>query len=121
MTLLTVIFTGVGLLFVVLGLPLVQRRVGPNLLYGLRTPATLADEWVWYEANAASGRDLVALGIAQVVVAMILSLAFRLPAGPYAVANAAFVLAAVFVFAVAGWRRAKGLLRSRKAVERNAI
>jgi uncharacterized membrane protein len=113
--LLTAIFTGVGLLFVVLALPLVQRRVGPNLLYGLRVPATLADEWVWYEANAASGRDLMVLGIAQVVVAMGLAVVFRLPPGAYAVANTAFLLVALLVFAVVGWRRANELLRRRRA------
>jgi uncharacterized membrane protein len=117
MILLTVLFTGVGLLLVVLGAPLVKRRVGPNLLYGLRVPATLADEWVWYEANAASGRDLVVLGIAQVMVAMGLALVFRLSAGPYAVANAAFLIGAVLVFAVVGWRRANQLLRSRRAAQ----
>jgi uncharacterized membrane protein len=117
MMLLTVLFTGVGLLFVVLGVPLVQRRVGPNLLYGLRVPATLADEWVWYEANAASGRDLVVLGVAQVVLAIGLALVFRLPVDAYAVANVAFLLVAVLVFAVVGWRRANQLLRSRRAAE----
>lgn len=50
------VFVGVGLLLVALGTPLVRRRIRPNWVYGVRVPATLADEWVWYEANAKSGK-----------------------------------------------------------------
>jgi len=53
---------GASLVMISIAIPLLLRRVPPNALYGLRVPATFADEWVWYEANARSGRDLLALG-----------------------------------------------------------
>ena len=52
--------------------PLMLRRVPPNPIYGLRVRATFADPSVWYDANAASGRDLFWLGAAIVVAAVVL-------------------------------------------------
>jgi uncharacterized membrane protein len=42
-----------------LSLPLIRRRVPPNLVYGYRTRATLSDEALWYEANAYFGRKFL--------------------------------------------------------------
>jgi uncharacterized membrane protein len=64
------VFAMVGLLFIVLARPLIRRRVPPNGLYGVRIPATLADESVWYAVNAQSGRDLRLLGAVVVVLAL---------------------------------------------------
>ncbi len=57
-------------LVALLGAPLWVGMVPPNRLYGLRTAETLADEAVWYAANRATGRDIVAVG----GLALILSL-----------------------------------------------
>lgn len=51
---------GCQMLFALLALPLALRKVGPNVVYGFRTPATLADRSVWYEVNARFGRVLLA-------------------------------------------------------------
>ena len=61
------VFPFAGLIFVGLGIPLALRKVGPNGKYGLRVPATFADESVWYDANAAVGRDLIVAGVIQFV------------------------------------------------------
>jgi uncharacterized membrane protein len=45
------LLVGVGVVMVLLSLPMALRRVPPNHFYGLRVPATFADQWVWYEAN----------------------------------------------------------------------
>ena len=45
--------------FALLALPLMLRKVPPNLVYGYRTRATLTDENVWYEANAHFGRGFL--------------------------------------------------------------
>ncbi len=66
----TAVFAMVGLLFIVMALPLIRRRVPPYGLYGVRIPATLADEGVWYAVNAQSGRDLRLLGAVVVVLAL---------------------------------------------------
>ena len=70
------LFPVLGLLLLALGWPMAARRVRPNRWYGLRVPATFADETVWYDANAVTGRDMMILGAAIVVVALALP---RLP------------------------------------------
>ncbi len=66
------IFTAVGVLFIALGVPLLRGRVRPNFWYGCRTEKTLSDERVWYAVNRATGRDLVAAGVAVVVSSLAL-------------------------------------------------
>ena len=46
-------------LFVLLSIPLVLRKVRPNVVYGYRTRAILADESLWYEANAYFGSRFI--------------------------------------------------------------
>src|SRR5207302_8963817 len=83
MILVILVFAGAGLLFIALAIPLIRRRVKPNALYGLRVPATFADEWVWYEANAKSGRDLLIVGILQFVTAIAVALSPGIDAATY--------------------------------------
>jgi SdpI/YhfL family protein len=64
------LFLGVGVLSVAVGIPLAKRRVPRNRWYGLRIAATFASEQVWYEANAAMGRDLIALGCVVLLMAL---------------------------------------------------
>lgn len=56
-------FALVGLLFVGLSIPLIQQRVPPNRFYGFRTPKTLSDSKIWYEANRLSGYDVLLAGV----------------------------------------------------------
>ena len=114
MILYTLLFAGTGLLLVALAVPLVRRRVKPNVLYGLRVPATFSDEWVWYEANAKSGRDLLIVGILQFVMALALAREARINEATYSIVNAAILLVAVVIAAIIGWRRANALLRQRQ-------
>jgi uncharacterized membrane protein len=72
--LLTIIFGGVGVVFIALGIPLFQGRVRPNPWYGFRTDKTLSDEKVWYAVNRASGKDLVIAGTLIVVGSLVLLL-----------------------------------------------
>lgn len=114
MTLLVATFIGVGLLLIALAVPLIRRTVPPNRWYGLRVAATFADEWVWYEANARSGRDLLVLGAALIVTASSLA-AFGVREDVYAIANLAVLLAGTIAFAAIGIGRANRLLRVRRA------
>ena len=59
-------------LFVVLSIPLVLRKVGPNVVYGYRTPATLADEELWYGANAFFGVRFIVASLVSAVAALYL-------------------------------------------------
>ena len=90
-----------------------RRKVKPNALYGLRVRATFADDQVWYEANAASGRDLIRVGMLQIVFAIALGLVPGIRGHGYALANAAFVLVSTLLAALVGWRRAGRLLARR--------
>jgi len=109
------IFAALGTLFIGLGLPLALRRVGPNGWYGLRTPATMANEEVWYEANAISGRDFVALGSGLLVLVIVLPQVLHLSGGGYASVYTAVALIGSLGIAARGWRKANGLLRERRA------
>jgi uncharacterized membrane protein len=108
------VYLGVGLLFILISIPLIHRRVPPNPLYGLRVPATFKDEWVWYEANAATARDLLRIGALQIVVAGGLAVA-GVSEGAYALVNTVVMLIAVLWMTVVGWRRANHLLAQRQA------
>lgn len=107
-------FVMVGLLLIAVSVPLIRRRVRPNGFYGLRVPATFTDEWVWYEANAAMGRDFVYLGC--VVIAFSLGASGVIPPSSpwYSRLNAGVLLGGVILTATIGARRANRLLRTRR-------
>lgn len=65
------LFVAIGLLFVGLSVPLIRRRVKPNHLYGFRTPKTMSNEQIWYDANVYAGRTLLWAGIVFIVVVVI--------------------------------------------------
>jgi uncharacterized membrane protein len=109
------VFPALGLLLVALGWPMAARRVRPNRWYGLRVPATFADEQVWYDANAVAGRDMMALGAAIVVVALALTRVANLPSSAYTGVCAGLLGVGSLILAVRGWRVANRLLRERRA------
>ena len=57
------IFLFLSVLCVGLGIPFMQRKIGPNDCAGVRTPETLRDPELWYEANEYSGRWMIWIGI----------------------------------------------------------
>lgn len=61
-TLYSLLFGGVGLLFIALSVPLIQERVPPNSTYGFRTAKSLSDLKIWYAINRVQGRDLLIAG-----------------------------------------------------------
>lgn len=107
-------FTFVGTLLIAVALPMLLRRLKPNAWYGLRVPATMEDEWVWYEANAGSGRDLIVLGAAQIALAVTLALVPGVTEIVHAGTNVAFSLVGTVLCCIVGWRRANRLLLQRK-------
>lgn len=111
---LTLMFLGSGGLLIGLSIPLMRRSVKPNSLYGLRVAATFADEWVWYEANARSGRDFVVVGIVQIVLAIGLRF-LPITTETYAVTNAGVLVVLTLCSAFVGWRRANRLLAEKTA------
>jgi|SRR6185295_12667824 len=106
-------FSGLGLLLIALALPLYLRKMPPNAWYGLRVSATFADEGVWYEANAQAGRDLIRLGVLQLLVAVLLPGLVSEPV--YVFLNLGIALAGSIVFTIVAVRRANRLLAERQA------
>ena len=114
MTLAVVLMLAVGLSLIALSVPLVRRRIKPNSLYGLRVPATFADDRVWYEANAQSGRDMLFLGIGFCLLALAVPLVPGMTTARYLTVLAGLMVAGLLVVAVLGWSRANRLLRERR-------
>jgi hypothetical protein len=97
-----------GALCIVLAIPLMRRRIPPNRLYGLRVRTTLSDPAVWYEANARSGRDLLALGVMLILLALALPW-LAVDVEHYALLWSAAALIGTLALAWIGWRRANRL------------
>lgn len=48
-----------AVLLIVVALPLALRKIPRNGIYGYRTRATMADDEIWFDANAHFGRGLI--------------------------------------------------------------
>jgi len=103
-----------GSLFIALSIPLVQRRVSPNRCYGLRIPATFADETVWYEANARAGSDLLKLGLLLIAVGAGLYL-LKMPSGVEVLLWFVIVEGGVIGLLIRNWRFANRLLEKQQS------
>lgn len=113
MTHMNLLFAILGLVTIALSVPLLLRRVPPNPVYGLRVPATFKDEQVWYDANAACGRDLLLFGVVIAVLAVVLPVA-GVRDMMLAVTWAVVTGVGGMVVAVIGWARANRMLRERQ-------
>jgi uncharacterized membrane protein len=109
------LFAAIGLFLAAFSVPLFRRRIRPNRWYGLRTPATFADEAVWYEANARSGRDLIVLGLLVLCLALLLPVLPVLPESAHGGVLTAALVGGVLLVAGVGWRRAERLRRAGRA------
>lgn len=74
MTAFLILYVVLGLGFLGLAIPMIQRRVKPNPWYGFRVPKTLNNPTIWYEANAYSGRQLFRTGLTLILAAFALAL-----------------------------------------------
>ncbi len=104
-----------GLLFIGVSVPLIQKRIPPNQCYGLRIPATLADETVWYEANARAGKDILRLGLLITVVGAVLYLV-RMPLWIEVMVWFVVVEGGVIGTLIRSWRFANQLLMVQQSV-----
>jgi len=87
-TLVTVL--SLDLLFLLLAVPLVLRKVPRNGIYGYRTPATLGSDEIWYPANASFGLGLIGASVCSALAAVCLFL-FR-PVAPENLTEAGVVI-----------------------------
>jgi hypothetical protein len=71
MLVLLVLFVAIGLLPVGASVPLMRRWVKPNRWYGVRTPKTMSNERMWYDANAYAGELLLGESIVLIAAAVV--------------------------------------------------
>ena len=105
------VHTGIAVLLIGLGFPLWQRRVGPNMWYGFRTPATMSDERIWYPVNQETGGWMIATGLVTLAV-VIVTYAMDLGIGGQTLFNTTALVAGVLVMCVRGFTLTGRLKRS---------
>ena len=98
-----------------MSVPLIQKRIPRNQWYGLRIPATLADETVWYEANARAGKDMFRLGLLITVVGAVLYFV-RMPLWTEVMIWFVVVEGGVIGALIRSWRFANHLLKVQQIV-----
>ena len=64
----------VGLIFLGLCIPLVQRKIGRNAAYGFRTSKTLASDKAWYAVNYGAAKAGVYMSIGMVIFGIVVAL-----------------------------------------------
>jgi uncharacterized membrane protein len=99
----------IGPVLILVSIPLMLRWVPRNRFFGLRVPATLRSDSVWYDANALCARHMFLLGMALVILEFLLPQALRIQTLRI-VATVGFV-----AIIVADWRVANRLERQRRA------
>ena len=72
---------GVSLLLVAFAVPLALRLVPRNAVYGFRTRATMANDELWFSANAYFGQRLIVGTVIGCALAIVTFLVFPLPSG----------------------------------------
>ena len=84
MVTLLIVYVASGLLLTGLSVPLILRKVPPNIWYGFRVKATLEDEAIWYPVNEYTGKWLLGVGLLTVVMAVVAFFATASNVGVYA-------------------------------------
>ena len=64
----------VGLVFLGILKPLVQRKIGRNGFYGFRTPKTLASDKAWYAVNHGAAKAGVYMSIGMIIFGIVVAL-----------------------------------------------
>jgi uncharacterized membrane protein len=98
---------GLSAVMILVALPLALRKVGPNVVYGYRTRATLSNEDLWYEANAHFGRRLIVASLCGSAAAWALYVTRPLPPDVFLPVSLVVLVAPTLVAALATARFVK--------------
>ena len=60
-----------GAIAILVSMPLRDRKIAPNSMYGFRLPSTMRSDDAWYEANAFGGRRMIFWGRIVLVVGVV--------------------------------------------------
>ena len=69
---LRILFIGLPILILALGIPLASQWVPPNRFYGYRTATTFASVEAWYQVNRATGLALIGAGLISGLMVLLL-------------------------------------------------
>jgi uncharacterized membrane protein len=111
MELLRAVYLFAGVMLVILGIPLAQRRIKPNIWYGFRMPQTLRDEHVWYETNAYFGVRFSIVGFVTIATALVLSLLPNMDEYRYAMGVTVVVVLGLAVTIILSFRHMRAVAR----------
>lgn len=100
----SLLYVGTGLLLAALAVPMVQRRIKPNLFYGFRVPKAYKSDAIWYEINAYAGVRLLIGGLVIAVAAVVLALIPNLSFDVYSILIAVVLVAAMSVGMIQSFR-----------------
>ncbi|MHB8494904.1 MAG: SdpI family protein [Casimicrobiaceae bacterium] len=100
---------GVSTLLIVVAMPLALRRVPRNILYGFRTRATMANDEIWYDANAYFGRALIISTLCGALVACVIYLVQPFPPAAFLPASILLLAAPALIVTVATFRHTRSL------------
>ena len=98
-----------GLLLIGLSIPLILRKVPPNVWYGFRIRLTLDNPDIWYPVNAWGGRHMLVAGLATVAAALLGLLIPEHLLAWHSLALAVLLIVGVLLILVFGIRYAKSL------------
>ena len=73
----TLVYVCNGLLFIILGIPLVLNKIGPNSFYGFRTAKSLSDPKTWYAVNHIGGIDVCIAGVSIILGSLLFRIILR--------------------------------------------
>ena len=96
-----IVVAGVALISVVLAIPLIMRKVPPNIVYGYRTRATLRDPKLWYDANAHFGWGWLIASLVSLVIVFLIVRTQSLAPQQFLHASIAALVVPVLVAALA--------------------
>jgi len=64
------LYIGSSVFLMLIALPLIARKIKPNLFYGFRIQQTLEDPKVWYQTNQYFAKRLFVVGIIEALAAL---------------------------------------------------
>jgi hypothetical protein len=99
-----ILYTGGGALMTAISIPLIQKRIPPNLWYGFRVRRTLENPDVWYAVNAYAGVRLFWAGIFIVIGSVALYLVPGLGVDVYTQGCLAVSVIALATSLTSSWR-----------------
>ena len=113
---LLLILYAMGVLLIGISIPLSLRRVKPNIFSGVRLPAAMADESVWYDINALGGRHMAIIGAVYLVLLTVALFVVKAwPVDVRVLVPVGFIVVALIVDCIVLWIVSNGMLEKRRA------